>query len=219
MRLCRQVDDATKPLQVEDRARVREDIIACFDDVGDQLLEGFQVPEKKQEETLVQTSVCTLREILLASKLTAVANPLEPSGQRTAALKRFQALLPWMRAFMRKVRIEEGLLSPACVQMKRNAGLNPYNKLAHELKLARMAAEVSGTRCSRSSLWFGIQQQIASKCAAKVSGPAGKSLRPVEVFRPNCVSPGFSSGVDDFHFALCPFIVVPVCPHPGNAAV
>ena len=59
-------------------------------------------------------------------------------------------------------------------------------RIEHELKLARMASDLAGTRAARSTLWSQMQQQLADKCSNEVKVPTGKAMSHVENFRPIC---------------------------------
>ena len=92
-----------------------------------------------------------------------------------------------MRAFMKKVRVAEGVLSPA--QVCGGAGsqeMNSYNRVQHELYLARQAADLSAQRTARMAAWAQIQKQICAEHAHVASKGDTAGLSPVQSFRPFC---------------------------------
>lgn len=96
-----------------------------------------------------------------------------------------------MRAFMRKVREAEGILSLANIyhNSASKPPMNDWNSVQHQLHLARVASDMGGQRTSRLTAWANLQGKLSTEhCGGgKHDQPgAGGPLRPVEAFHPLC---------------------------------
>ena len=124
-----QADETAKLQTLEDRARVREEIAQCLAEPLEGDMPASISANQEEESVLKKSSLSTLQDVLEASQLRQTADPQGAEQKEIIALNRLKALLPPMRAFMRKVRIEEGLLSQACIANGAQSDLNAWNKL------------------------------------------------------------------------------------------
>lgn len=111
---------------------------------------------------------------------------LWPTAISITQSRRVKRLVPYMRAFMRKVRVAEGVLSPAQICNGSSSEMNSWNRVQHELYLARQAADLSAQRTARMAAWAQIQKQVCAEHAHLCSRSGNAGLSPVQAFRPFC---------------------------------
>ncbi|CAE7223678.1 unnamed protein product [Symbiodinium sp. CCMP2592] len=141
------------------------------------------VPE---EPAAVRQQPKTLTHILqqtAAKKVPELDLGEDEAAGALACVKRAAAMLGPVRQFCRFVRLEEGKLSCAMLE-KDTVGLSTWNKVEHELALARRVASLQQTRLSRAETWASIQRNFVGQIVKSSGSGEAAALKPVSEFRP-----------------------------------
>ena len=99
-----------------------------------------------------------------------------------ACLKRIRAMCPLIRDFIRRVRLDEGILSRAQICGKESV-VGRHQQLEHLLARLRQKYELQGTRQSRWTAWAHFTKVAAEKAQEK-----GGAADQLSSFTPSCVS-------------------------------
>ncbi|CAE7252030.1 unnamed protein product, partial [Symbiodinium sp. CCMP2456] len=122
-------------------------------------------PEEDDEAQIPKTVIELLQQVKSGGPEFQLGDNKAAEGPR-ACLKRVEAMVGSIRRFTRMVRLEEGLISLACLERSRTP-LNEHNARMHELALARRAAGLSQQRISRAEAWSRCQILFVEKIKAK----------------------------------------------------
>ena len=106
---------------------------------------------------------------------------------KAALLRRLHLMQMPVEEFVKKARLEEGLLSPASLQIQcQPQGDNAWNRSQHELGQANRAASVLQTRLARAQHWAQAQKTFCENVqrANPRTTAEEKGLAAVEFYHP-----------------------------------
>ena len=179
---------------LQDRARVTEEILE-MDAASSAPDAPVQPPELAPDaaempaKPIMPNGVGNILQLMKTClNLSAAFQSAEETATGKAALLRRLHLMQMpVEEFVKKARLEEGLLSPASLQIQcQPQGDNAWNRSQHELGQANRAASVLQTRLARAQHWAQAQKTFCENVqrANPRATAEDKGLAAVEFYHP-----------------------------------